>query len=328
VRAAELLRRLDERVLPPVARAMNAFMVHVGDGPGRTWMLTGVGLVSATAVLVTAVWAAQRPPVGEVTAGDVVRVGVTEGDSVPGYVDRSRAELDALAGAPDAQPAQSPPYALVTLETYLAPDRLAGVLEGAGVAEVFSRVPLRDLPTQIVRIPTRSVPDDVIAGMLLFAERKDREARDYEERAGAADDPGVQDSYRRAARTANAEATAYRTHCSCVYAAVVRAAPSALAELARRPGVRAVDPAPEVRRLDRAVFQPPLPEQTDLVGPPAAATPRVEATTVPAATTTPDPPGPFPLPSAIPTAEPNRTPGSSPTVPAVPTTGSASPAAG
>jgi hypothetical protein len=253
----------------------------------------------------------------------VVRVGVAEGGSVPGYVSDSRAELDALAAQPRTQPAPSTPYALVTLETYLAPDRLAGVLAGAGVAEVFSRVPLRDLPTQVVRIPTRTVPDDVIAGMLLFAERKDREARDYEERAGAAADPGVQEAYRRAARTAVAEATAYRTHCSCVYAAVVRAAPAALADLARRPGVRAVDPAPEVRRLDRAVFQPPLPEQTGLVGP-SPGTPRVEATSAPAPTDTPDPPGPLALPSA----DPTRTPGSSPPVTAVPTSGSASPAAG
>jgi hypothetical protein len=162
--------------------------------------------------------------------------------------------------------------------------------------------------------------------MLLFAERKDREARDYGERAAAAQDPGVQESYRRAALTATAEATAYRTHCSCVYAAVVRAAPEALADLARRPGVRAVDPAPEVSRLDRAVFAPPLPEQTDVVGS-GAATPRVETTGAPGPTGTPDPPGPL----AVPSTEATRTPGtsaSSPAVTAVPTGGNASPAAG
>jgi hypothetical protein len=66
------------------------------------------------------------------------------------------------------------------------------------------------------------------------------------------------------ARVAEAEAVAYRRRCSCVYAAIVRATPAALAELAGRPGVRAVDAAPEVRRLDRAVFLPPLPEQADV----------------------------------------------------------------
>ena len=156
-----------------------------------------------------------------------------------------------------------------------------------------------------------------------------REARDYEERAGAADDPGVQDAYRRAARTANAEATAYRTHCSCVYAAVVRAAPSALAELARRPGVRAVDPAPEVRSLDRAVFQPPLPEQTDLVGPQAAATPQGRGHD---GARRDDDAGPA-RPARAAQRRPDRgartvRPVRPRTVPAVPTTGTTSPAAG
>ncbi|MBM0239561.1 hypothetical protein JNW88_24810, partial [Micromonospora sp. ATA32] len=40
--------------------------------------------------------------------------------------------------------------------------------------------------------------------------------------------------------------------------------PAVLRRVAARAGVRAVDPAPEVRRLDRAVFTPPLPEQDDV----------------------------------------------------------------
>jgi hypothetical protein len=261
VRAAELLRRLDDSLLPPLAQAM----AKVGHGPARLRMLTGVALVSATAVLLTAVWATQRVPGNDMTVGDVVRVGVSEGDSIPSYVKRSRTELDALdAGSP---------YALVTFRAYFAPDRLRTVLAGAAVSEVFARVPLRDRQTQIVRMPVQRVPEDVDAGMLLFAERKDREARDYQERAAAADDPAQQRSWLDSAEVASAEATAYRTHCSCVYAAVVQAAPAELKTMAARSGVRAVDPAPEVRRLDGAVFLPPLPEQDDLAGPPTEPSP-------------------------------------------------------
>jgi hypothetical protein len=48
---------------------------------------------------------------------------------------------------------------------------------------------------------------------------------------------------------------------------VVHAAPAALRALAQRSEIRAIDPASEVKRLDRTVFLPPLPEQTDRVRP-------------------------------------------------------------
>jgi hypothetical protein len=41
-----------------------------------------------------------------------------------------------------------------------------------------------------------------------------------------------------------------------------------LAELTGRAGIRVVDPAPEIRRLDRTVFLPLLPEQATVVAPP------------------------------------------------------------
>ena len=68
---------------------------------------------------------------------------------------------------------------------------------------------------------------------------------------------------------AAAEATAYRAGCACVYAAVVRGDAGGAARRRGPAGVRAVDPAPEVYRLDRTVFTPPLPEQRDVVRPPA-----------------------------------------------------------
>jgi hypothetical protein len=82
-------------------------------------------------------------------------------------------------------------------------------------------------------------------------------------------------AYETAARTAGAEAAAYRSGCACVFAAVVRGAPAALQLVATRPGVRAVDPAPEVQRLDRAEFRPPLPEQDGTVPAEASGSPQV-----------------------------------------------------
>jgi hypothetical protein len=269
VRAGELLRQLDRRLLPPLARAMT----RLGQGRIRLQVLTGTALLSSVAVLVTAVWAADRRPVGDPTVGDVTRVGVSDGQSIPGYVESSHDRLAALLAAPPtSHPSET--YALVTLSAYLAPDRLTPTLGGVAVSEVFSRVQLPDAQTQIVRIPALSVPADVLTGMTEVADRKDREARDYQARSAAVTGDGEQQRRLRAyydsgARVAMQEATAYRSRCSCVYAAVVRAEPAVLGRMAARPEVRAVDPAPEVSRLDRAVFTPPLPEQQDVVRPPA-----------------------------------------------------------
>ncbi|MEV4386571.1 hypothetical protein AB0J68_12800, partial [Micromonospora sp. NPDC049580] len=66
--------------------------------------------------------------------------------------------------------------------------------------------------------------------------------------------------------------------------------------VAARPDVRAVDPAPEVYRLDRTVFTPPLPEQRDVVRPPADTGPSPEPTPLASGgptSSTPRPPVPM-----------------------------------
>lgn len=233
--------------------------------PPRGRLLVWSAAVLVAAVLAAAVLRDDRGPVGDLTVGDVARVGVTEGDSIPDYVRASRDELAGLLASGRAET-----YALVSFATYLDPYQLGSVLDGVSVSEVVTRVPLPATQTEIVRIPATRVPDDVVAGMTRIAERKEREAREYRERsaqlAGAEELRRIYDSN---ARVADEEAAAYRSSCACVYAAVVRATPSALDEIARRPKVRVVDPAPEVHRLDRAVFLPPLPEQEDVVRPPA-----------------------------------------------------------
>jgi hypothetical protein len=266
--AGDLLRDLDSRVLPPMARVMS----RLAAGPTRLRLLTGVALLSATVVVVAAVWTVDRAPVDDPTGADLLRVGVIEGQSVPGYVRSSRGELAALLQPPSpGATAIADTYALVTLTAYFAPDRLTAVLGGVAVSEVYARAPLTGLQTQVLRIPAYRVPDDVAAGMLDVAQRRDREQADYLRLATALgdDDPRLRRAYGSAAQVASSEATAYRRGCSCVFAAVVRATPAALEQIAARPEVRAVDPAPEVRRLDRVEFIPPLPEQQTTAGEPS-----------------------------------------------------------
>jgi hypothetical protein len=236
-------------------------------------------LVLITIVAVARV--AGRGSVGDPGVGEVVRVGVGDGDSIPEYVASSRAELDRLAGHQTG-----PVYALVTFGQYLPPDQLAPVLVGVGVVQVHARVPLPNPPdgpdgqreapqTALVRIPAARVPEDVVAGMDAEAVREDAEAVTDRNRSrsypGSSDnDRRMREIYESGARVATAEASAYRGHCACVYAAVVRASPEALETVAARQEVRAVDPAPELRRLDRGVFLPPLPEQGGAAGPPGS----------------------------------------------------------
>ncbi|MEU7612114.1 hypothetical protein [Micromonospora sp. NPDC049204] len=301
MRAGNLLRQLDQRLLPQLTRAV----ARLGDRPSRSGVLTWAAALSAVAVLGTALWAADETPLGDRTVGEVTRVGVSDGDSVPGYLRSAAADLAALTQSAPA--AEDGTYALVTLVAYLPPQRLATVLGDVGVSTVFGRVPLPGRQTEIVRIPAMRVPDDVVAGMGQVAARKETEAADYRARAAAVDGDGdgereLRARYASGAEVATAEAAAYRSGCSCVYAAVVRAAPGVLRGMAARPDVRAVDPAPEVYRLDRTVFTPPLPEQDDVVRPPADTGPSPEPT--PAQPSEPTPGTPEPVASVGESSEP------------------------
>jgi hypothetical protein len=174
---------------------------------------------------------------------DVVRVGVSQGASIPGYLADSRARLSAL-------PATRSVYALVSFVDYLDPDGVARVLDGLETFQVYARVPLPHTQTAIVRIPVARLPGDLTTGMDAQARQRSADAT----RTGDA--------------VAAAEADGYRRHCACAYAAVVRADAVTLTALSGRPGIRTVDPAPAVDRLDRAVFLPPLPEQSGFAAPP------------------------------------------------------------
>jgi hypothetical protein len=252
---------------------------------------TGFAMASAASLLVIIIWAADRghPPETTPPAPDVVRVGVVEGQSVPGYLTSSRGELASL-------PTGGPTWALVTLTGYVPPGRLPSVLSGSAVAQVYARAPVSAAGARVVRIPAYHVPDDVVAGMLATAGARDQEKADYGRLSRKLDGAGsdktrLRQAYAEAASTAAAEAQAYRERCACVFAAVVHADPAVLRGIAGRTEVRAVDPAPEVRHLDRVEFLPPLPEQRD--------SPRTAITPAPAGTSTVVSATPTPVPSSL-----------------------------
>jgi len=282
------LRTLDERVVPRLARGLRRVAgadpaAAAGPAPGRDrrgrW-LTTLAVLVVLGVAVTSVLAAGREPAVDETTGDVVRVGPVEGDRVDAYTAAAAAELAGLDPGTEA-------YALVQLAAYATPaglDRYAG---GVQVAMAYARVPIPQTQTEIVPLPVATLAEDVPAAMTRTARRKEREARDFTRTAAglSGDDErerGLRAFYLQSAELSRTEAAAYSRHCACVYALVVVGTPDRLRAIAGLPGVRVVDPAPEVRRLDRTVFLPLLPEQTTVVAPlPDAALP-----------------GPAPLPEA------------------------------
>jgi hypothetical protein len=278
---------------------MRAGTGHHPPAAGRSALrvLTGLSVAAVLLLLTGLIWANDAKPAPEPDRADIVRVGVVEGQSLAGYLAHSRSELDRLHASPASTGTLT--WALVSLAAYLTPDRLPAVLGAAATAEVYTRAPLPGAATGVVRIPAYRVPEDVVAGMLAAAARREQERADYRRlgdrvRDDNANPVRLRQAYETAAAVADAEAGAYRGQCACVFAAVVRGDPAALQRIAGRAEVRVVDPAPEVLHPDRAEFRPPLPEQqvTTPAGPPSATAP------APPGTSTVAPVGPGPLPSS------------------------------
>jgi hypothetical protein len=275
------------------APRMRAVLVGFGGAALRLQIMTGAALVAIVALILVVFWADREPPAGD-EAGDLLRVGVVEGQSVAGYLRSSRDELARLTG-PSA-PVGGETWALVAFNRYTGADGLPAMLAGAQAAQVYTRVPLEDTRTPVVRIPVVVLPGDVDAGMLGAAQARDREQADYQRLSRALTGEGrnevrLRAAYESAARVAGDEAASYRAGCECVFAAVVRATPAVLDGISARPWVRVVDPAPEVRQLDRTEFRPPLPEEVDVVSPEPSAVPSLPVSVAPATLT--------PLPSSI-----------------------------
>ncbi|MEU4622815.1 hypothetical protein AB0G04_22945 [Actinoplanes sp. NPDC023801] len=284
---------------------MRAVLVGFGGAALRLQIMTGVALAAIVALVLAVFWADRESPTGD-RAGDVLRVGVVEGQSVAGYLRSSRDELARLTD-PSA-PVGGETWALVAFERYAAADGLPAMLAGAHAAQVYTRVPLAGTRTPVVRVPVVALPGDVTAGMLGAAQARDRERADYQRLSRALTGDGrnevrLRAAYETAARVAGEEAAAYRAGCVCVFAAVVRATPAVLDGISARPWVRVVDPAPEVRELDRTEFRPPLPEEVDVVPPEPSAVPSMTVSVAPAT--------PAPLPSSIEVDVTSASPGNS-----------------
>lgn len=275
-----LLGRLDSRVLPRLGRGCARILgrsvaADAELAPAvrsrvvrRARLAAGVAGLAAFALLVGGGYFLRdtnRDRGNSTVTHAAMHVGAAQGQQITSYLDDARARLSQLTTS-------APVYALVSFGDYANPATTAETLQGITTCVAIARVPLSDRQTEIVKIPVVHLPVDVTNGMQNIAMHKQDQATAAARTAqsltgGGKKEIELRTFYETNAQVLRDEADNYQKGCRCVYAAVVRATPTRLAGLAKRPGVRVVDPAPALRRSDQAVFLPVLPEQRDKVDP-------------------------------------------------------------
>jgi len=239
---------------------------RIGAALRRAHPLTVLAVAAVLAVAITVAARVAAPDrAGQFAGTAPVRVGVSDGDSVPAYVESSRRELTELA-----EHQGGPVYALVTLVSYTDPEGVAALLaagtENSRLSTVvaLARVPLPGRQTEIVRLPAQRLPSDLQAGMAEVAQRKAADAASYAERAATEPDAARRALYVSTADVSEAESRAFAAGCACVYAIVVRGDVATLQALSEESKVRVVAPASDIIDLTRTVIVAPLPEHIDV----------------------------------------------------------------
>jgi hypothetical protein len=175
---------------------------------------------------------------------DATRLGPVAGETVAGYLARTRA-------VPPGPPGQRP--ALVQFTTAQHPAGAAAALAGVPVREAVFRVPLPRVQTALRRVPLDDTGTvDLATALRLAGTQAANRASELARTAQG-----------RVAAVAATESARVAAGCACVVAAVVEVDPSALPGLTARPGVRAVEVAPAGARAGALAVSPLLPEQTD-----------------------------------------------------------------
>jgi hypothetical protein len=206
-------------------------------------------LVSCVVLVLLAAWyaGAQHAPSGPASAPGTVRLGPEAGEYVTAYLARVPATLphDGLH-AP----------ALVQLTDEATPSDVLTAVAGATPVAVVFRVPLPRVQTALRFVDLEpAVPAQVALD----------NARERAQQAAAAEVPRAG----RPGAVAAAEAAALaEPGCRCVVALVVDGDRAALAAIAARSPVRAVEAAPPGTTGAELALAPLLPEQTERADPP------------------------------------------------------------
>lgn len=229
--------------------------------------------------LVGVAWVAGHQSMRGAPAGakslDAVRLGPEAGQPVPEYLAALPARLPPSGAPPvpalvqftaglDGPTAATLIVAAPAAGTGAAPAPGPGAAPAPGVSPVTAvlRVPLPRVQTALRFQPLDPVTDpDPVAAL----RRRLSLAQAAAQRAAATDAARL--TGRRAQVAAAEAAVLSDPGCRCVLAVLVRADRAGLESLATRPGIRAVDAAPEGTPDDGVALAPLLPEQTEVAGP-------------------------------------------------------------
>jgi hypothetical protein len=199
-------------------------------------------------VALVTVWAAGSSSAPGEGSGstDATRLGPVAGETVAGYLERTRT-------VPPGPPGPRP--ALVAFASEQDVAGAAAALAGSGVTarEAVFRVPLPRVQTALRRVSLDDTGTVDPAAALRLAETQAANRAGEQARAAQG----------RPAAVAATESARLADGCACVVALVVEADPAALAPLRGRPGVRAVEVTPAGARVGALAVSPLLPDQTD-----------------------------------------------------------------
>lgn len=275
-----MLRSLDDRLVPPAARAAQDLARRSGRAwgavvawgrrqvarllalPARLHRSTVVLIAAAGAVLLSGVGALLAypgpGPAYPIDPTATASLGPAAGEPVATYAARAAGRLSRLTeSAPDA-----PAYALVDLTGYWTPQQVAGLVGSLTLRLVYVHVPVAGLPTEVYPIAVTG-PGSLGSGLTELSRRSRLAATEEMQVLGLPGSklPAVLVKAIRLRATALArEAVGFGPDCRCVFALVVRGTVRSLARLARRPVARVVDPAPPDVGFAGLAFQWVLPE--------------------------------------------------------------------
>lgn len=207
-------------------------------------------------------------------AGAPVMLGPPVGSGIEEYFTAVRERTAAVADSD----AKGRFVALVSLSDERTPAQAQQLVvqNDLAVRRIYLRAPDGGELSEVLPVDTPS--EDVVGAARQAYEQTARRKRDEQRELISLaqsiepttdEEAGFKTFYEQAARTAEAEAAAYGSGCTCVFALVVQAPAARLAALTTMPGVRGVELAPRGAKLSDLEVLPLPPDATGVVEPPA-----------------------------------------------------------
>ncbi len=188
-------------------------------------------------------------------AVDTDRLGPDNGEYVAEYVDRAAMSVKKSLEDNDLH------WGLVSFDSAVSSAQSWGLVDGIRISQVLLRVPLDRVQTAVITV-------GVSGSELSVAESESVAASRLQVSMGRASmGPASMGQGDRQSQIDAASASALSAGCDCVVGLIVRAPAAALATIAGRPGVRAVEALPADAVAGRFAVRALLPDFVDVVGP-------------------------------------------------------------